>query len=58
MVLLRLMKGMEEEENGERLSVCVTRKQSNKICVEPDFLGRRLTEGRVCAGEVQEGFKL
>lgn len=49
---------MEGEENGERFSVCATRKQSDEIWVEPDFLGRRLTEGWVCAGEVQEDFKL
>lgn len=42
----------------EKGSVCVTHKQSNNICVEPDFLGRRLTEDWVCASEVQEGLKL
>lgn len=32
--------------------------RGDKICIEPDCLGRRLTEGQVCACDNQEGLKL
>lgn len=58
MVLLRFTVEMKGEENGEKVSFVSLIRKGDRICVEPDCLGRRLTEGQVCACETQEGLKL
>lgn len=58
MVLLRSMVEMKGEENTENVLLVSLISRGDKICVEPDFLGRRLTEGLVCSFENQEGLEL
>ena len=49
---------MKGEENGEKVLFVSLISKGDKISVGPDFLGRRLTEGQVCACENQEALKL
>lgn len=49
---------MKGEENGEKILFVSLLSKGDKICVEPDCLGRRLTEGQVCACDTQDGLKL